>query len=111
MEVFKYLGRLLAYIDDDSQAVRGNLKKACGVWARLSRTMWGRQCLPPCVRRVLQIDCAIDPTVWKRDMELVTGEFEMSGRVSYTSRLAYGRQEATETSGWYVIIPKFNGGS
>ena len=39
MEIFKYLGRLLAYNDDDSQAVRGNLKKARGVWARLSRTM------------------------------------------------------------------------
>jgi hypothetical protein len=28
VEVFKYLGRLLAYDDNDSQAVRGNLKKA-----------------------------------------------------------------------------------
>ena len=39
MEVFKYLGRLLAHNDNDSQAVRGNLKKARGIWARLSRTM------------------------------------------------------------------------
>ena len=36
MEVFKYLGRLLAYNDNNSQAVRGNLKKVRGVWARLS---------------------------------------------------------------------------
>jgi hypothetical protein len=28
VEVFKYLGRLLAYDDNDSQAVCGNLKKA-----------------------------------------------------------------------------------
>ncbi len=28
VEVFKYLGRLLAYNNNDSQAVRGNLKKA-----------------------------------------------------------------------------------
>ncbi len=39
MEVFKYLGRLLAYNDNDAQAVRGNLKKAGGVWARLSHTI------------------------------------------------------------------------
>jgi hypothetical protein len=39
VEVFKYLGRLLAYNDNDAQAVRGNLKKACGIWARLSRTI------------------------------------------------------------------------
>ncbi len=31
VEVLKYLGRLLAYDDNDAQAVRGNLKKAQGV--------------------------------------------------------------------------------
>ncbi len=39
VEVFKYLGRLLAYDDNDTRAVRGNIKKAQGVWARLSRTI------------------------------------------------------------------------
>ena len=28
VEVFKYLGRLIAFDDDDTQAVRGNLAKA-----------------------------------------------------------------------------------
>jgi hypothetical protein len=28
VEVFKYLGRLLAYDDNDAWAVRGNIKKA-----------------------------------------------------------------------------------
>ncbi len=28
VEVFKYLGRLLAYDDNDARAVRGNLRKA-----------------------------------------------------------------------------------
>ena len=49
VEVFKYLGRLLAYDDNDSQAVRGNLKKAQGVWARLSRTMRARAGAPAAV--------------------------------------------------------------
>ena len=37
VEVFKYLGRLIAFDDDDTQAVRGNLAKACRVWALISR--------------------------------------------------------------------------
>jgi hypothetical protein len=39
VEVFKYLGRLLAYNNNDAQAVRGNLKKARAVWLRLSCTI------------------------------------------------------------------------
>ncbi len=42
-------------------------------------------------------------------MELVTAEFEVFGRVSSESRLAYGRQEAYKTSGRYVDIPKLDG--
>jgi hypothetical protein len=47
VEVFKYLGRLLAYDDNDARAVRGNLKKARGVWARLSRTIRAENASPP----------------------------------------------------------------
>ena len=39
MEVFKYLGRLIAFDDDDTQAVRGNLMKVRRVWARISRVL------------------------------------------------------------------------
>ncbi len=45
-EVFKYLGRLLAYGDNDAQAVRGNLKKACGVWVRPSRMIRAENASP-----------------------------------------------------------------
>jgi hypothetical protein len=47
VEVFKYLGRLLAYDDNDAWAVRGNLKKARGVWARLSCTIRAENASPP----------------------------------------------------------------
>ena len=40
VEVFKYLGRLIAFDDDDTQAVHGNLKKALLVWARILRILW-----------------------------------------------------------------------
>ena len=46
MEVFKYLGRLLAYDNNDPQAVQGNLKKARGIWARLSWTMRAENASP-----------------------------------------------------------------
>jgi hypothetical protein len=39
VEVFKYLGCLLAYDDNNLQAVHGNLKKARGIWARISCTL------------------------------------------------------------------------
>jgi hypothetical protein len=46
VEVFKYLGRLLAYNNNDTQAVRGNIKKAQGVWARLSRMIRSENASP-----------------------------------------------------------------
>ena len=39
MEVFKYLERMIAYDDEDTQEVRVNLKKARCVWARISRIL------------------------------------------------------------------------
>jgi len=39
VEVFKYLGRLLACNDADTQAMQLNLRKACGCWARVSRVL------------------------------------------------------------------------
>ena len=40
VEFFKYLRRLIAFDDDDTQAVHGNLKKALLVWARILRILW-----------------------------------------------------------------------
>jgi hypothetical protein len=46
VEVFKYLGRLLAYDDNDARAVRGNLRKAWGIWVRLSHTIRSENASP-----------------------------------------------------------------
>jgi hypothetical protein len=48
VEVLKYLGRLLAYNDNDARAVRWNLKKARGIWARLACTIRAENA-SPCV--------------------------------------------------------------
>ena len=39
VEVFKYLGRLIAFDDDETQVVRGNLANARRVWAWISRVL------------------------------------------------------------------------
>jgi hypothetical protein len=39
VEVFKYLRRLIAYDDADTQAMRSNLRKARGCWAWVSRVL------------------------------------------------------------------------
>ncbi|KAL7524453.1 hypothetical protein ACHAXR_000579 [Thalassiosira sp. AJA248-18] len=46
VEVFKYLGRLLTYDDNDVQAVRSNLKKARKCWARISRVLRAENASP-----------------------------------------------------------------
>ena len=46
VEVFKYLGRLLAYDDNDVQAVRASLKKARKCWGRISRVLRAENASP-----------------------------------------------------------------
>ena len=46
VEVFKYLGRLLAQDDDDVQAVRQQIRKARGTWARVGQVLQGENAAP-----------------------------------------------------------------
>jgi hypothetical protein len=46
VEVFKYLGRLIACDDADTQAMRSNLRKARGCWARISRVLRAENASP-----------------------------------------------------------------
>ena len=39
VEVFQYLGRLVSYTDDDTQAIRGNLMKGRRIWSQISRVL------------------------------------------------------------------------
>ncbi len=39
VEVFKYLGRLLAQDNDDIQAIRAQMRKARGTWARVGQVL------------------------------------------------------------------------
>ena len=48
VEVFKYLGRLLAQDDDDIQAIHAQLRKARATWARVRQVLWAENA-PPCV--------------------------------------------------------------
>ena len=44
--MFKYLGRLLAQDDDDVQAVRQQICKAWGTWARVGQVLRGENAAP-----------------------------------------------------------------
>jgi hypothetical protein len=46
VEELKYLDRLLAYDDNDAWAVRGNIKKARGIWGRLSHMIRSENASP-----------------------------------------------------------------
>ena len=46
VEVFKYLGRMLTYDDNDTQAMRVNLNKARKCWARISRVLKAENATP-----------------------------------------------------------------
>jgi hypothetical protein len=46
VEVFKYLGRLLAQDDDDIQAVRAQIRKARATWARVSNVLRAQNATP-----------------------------------------------------------------
>ena len=62
VEVFKYLGRLIAMDDIDNQAIRSNMKKARKCWASISRVLRA-DCLPKSLWDVLQSNCACGFTV------------------------------------------------
>ena len=46
VEVFKYLGRLLAQDDDDIQAIRAQLRKARATWARVGQVLRSKNASP-----------------------------------------------------------------
>ena len=48
VDFFKYLGRLLAYNDCDSRVIHYNLRRARGVWGRISKVI-AKESVPPTV--------------------------------------------------------------
>ena len=54
VEVFKYLGRLLAQDDDDIQAIRAQLRKARATWAHVGQVLSSKNASPLRRSKVLQ---------------------------------------------------------
>jgi hypothetical protein len=46
VEVFKYLGRMMAQDDDDIQAIRAQLRKARATWAHVGQVLWSENASP-----------------------------------------------------------------
>ncbi len=54
VEVFKYLGRMMAQDNDDIQAIRAQLRKAHATWARVGQVLQSENALPPIAARFYQ---------------------------------------------------------
>jgi hypothetical protein len=54
VEVFKYLGRLMSQDDDDIQAIRTQIRKACSTWARIGQVLWSKNVSPFVAARFYQ---------------------------------------------------------
>jgi hypothetical protein len=66
--VFKYLGRLLAQDDDDIQAVRQQIRKAWGIWARVGQVLRGEN-TTPCVAAKFYGSGAVCAPLREQDLE------------------------------------------
>ncbi len=51
VEVYKYLGWMMAQNNNDTQAVRAQLRKAHATWARVGKVLWGENTPPTVVAK------------------------------------------------------------
>ena len=69
VEVYKYLGRLLAFDDTDTQVVRSNLNKTGGCWAWISRVLWAENTSSRVSGMFFQGDDTGGASIWFGDMK------------------------------------------
>ena len=93
VEVFKYLGRLLAYDDKDTKAMRVNLKKAWQCWAWISFVLRAENAFP-WVSGVFQGNGAGCATLCYWDLKPSPSGFKTPRGLPYLGRLVYDRNKA-----------------
>ncbi len=54
VKVYKYLGRMMAQDDDNIQAIRAQLRKACATWACVGQVLWSENASPIIAMRFYQ---------------------------------------------------------
>ena len=64
VEVFKYLGWLLANDNNDTQAIQANLAKACKAWARVSRVLKAENASPKVCGVFYKSNNSGSATIW-----------------------------------------------
>ena len=106
VEVFKYLGRLITFDDDDTQAVRGNLAKARPprLGADLTRFESG-ECFRPRLRHVLQGHRAVCPSFRERNVCSITCDAATFGGLPCQGGPAYDWLAPQEGRG-FVEVPQ-----
>ena len=83
---FRYLGRILSQDDDDIRAVRNQIKKARGIWARVSQVLQAEN-IPPRISAMFYGSGTVCLIIQKQVLEPISegdgaiGGFQHSGGV------------------------------
>ncbi len=54
IEVYKYLGKMMAQENNNTQALRAQLQKACATWAWVGQVLWNKNTSPFVAARFYQ---------------------------------------------------------
>ena len=68
VELFRYLGRILAQDNEDVRAVRSQIKKARGTWARVGQVLQADNA-PPKVSAILQGGCPVGAPLRQQELK------------------------------------------
>jgi hypothetical protein len=106
VEVFKYLGRMLAQDDDDIQAVRAQLRKARAVWARVGqvldiRVITCRRCGKQMQHSLLNCHLADVHDIYQQ-VVVAKELLEEQDSETYVAKSSYTRQELSLPIPWMI---------
>jgi hypothetical protein len=88
VDLFRYLGWILAQNDDDVRAVRNQIKKAWGIWARVGQVLM----VDNTPLKVSTKFYKVCPPIWQQDLEPLHNCLGTAGGVSYLRSLPDGRE-------------------
>jgi hypothetical protein len=99
VEVFKYLGRLPAQDDDDIQAIRAQLRKARGTWARVGQVLRAENVPPRVAKAVVQAVLLYGSETWVLSTAALASLEGFHIRAAYRMAVRHKPRRAREIGG------------
>jgi hypothetical protein len=110
VEVFKYLGRLLAQDDNDIRVIRAQPRKARATWARVGQVLRAENVPPHVAGGVLQSVGTGRAALWQQNMGPFNDLFGKSSGVPHPCSLPNGGEaQAAEGPRTRVDLPEVKG--